>query len=77
MSYVHEDGQWKHKTRLKLFLNPILRTLQFWTREPYVVASDTSFIDGIPHFNHYTFQRVLYFKTVEERDLYKKRLSNK
>lgn len=28
-----------HQTRLKCFLNPKLRAIQFWTDEPYVVAS--------------------------------------
>lgn len=45
-----------HQTRLKCFLNPKLRTLQYWTDEPYVIAS--VFEKG--EFITYKFTRVKY-----------------
>lgn len=75
--YIFEDGIWTHKTPLKLFLNPILRKLQFWTKEPYVIASLTDWEedagevhDWIPVFIRYEFIPVRYFKNAKEREEY-------
>lgn len=59
---IKEDGVLKHKTPLKLFLNPILRKLQWFTNRPYVIAS---YIEN-GEFVEYKFKRVRYFKTIEE-----------
>lgn len=63
--YVFEDNQWKHKTPLKLVINPILRRLQFWTSSPYVIASKSEWKYPNnevhlrqPYFVEYTFERV-------------------
>ena len=42
--YFHKRYKiWMHRTPLKLFINPILRFIQFWTTKPFVIASDTDF----------------------------------
>jgi len=65
--FVYEDDTWKHKTRLKCIVNPILRKLQFWTDRPYVIASDCFYVHHftlgkIPVFIGYKFCRVKYYK---------------
>jgi hypothetical protein len=65
--YIFEDEMWKHKPPLKLFVNPILRKLQFWTDKPLVIASITEFTeDGTPYFVRYKLKRLRYWKTKEE-----------
>jgi len=58
--YVNEDGHWMHKSPIKLWLNPKLRKLQWWDDRPWVIASKTEWIDGVPHFKGYSFQKVQY-----------------
>lgn len=61
--YVYQDDTWKHRSPIKLLLNPILRKIQFFTNKPYVIASDTGFdINGKPYFIKYKFMRVEYIK---------------
>lgn len=64
---VLEDGILKHKTKLKLFINPMLRKLQFFTNKPYVIAS---YFEN-NKFIKYQFKRVRYFKTIEEYNAFK------
>ena len=64
--YIEEDGILKHKTPLKLFINPILRKLQFWTTRPYVFASITNYVEGVPTFEKYQFMRIRYWKNIED-----------
>lgn len=62
-SYFFKDKKrnaWRHRTPLKCFLNPILRKLQFWTDEPYVISSVVNFKNDIPYFEKYTLARVKY-----------------
>jgi hypothetical protein len=75
--YVFEEGIWKHNTPLKLLLNPILRKIQFWTKEPYVISSWTDWEEAVgevhewkPLFVRYEFIPVRYFKNAEERKEY-------
>lgn len=70
--FVYEDGTWYHRSKLKLFLNPILRKIQFWTNTPYVIASDVFFVHHakhgkIPVFIKYKFCRVQYYKEKAKR----------
>lgn len=60
--YYVWDGQWMHKSPVKLIVNPILRKLQFFTDRPYVIASETEFVNSIPYFVKYKFCRVPYKK---------------
>lgn len=60
--YVKVDGQWRHRSPLKCILNPVLRTIQFWRQEPYVIATVTDFVDGQPHFVKYQVARIKYLK---------------
>lgn len=62
--YVKENGQWCHKTPLKLFLNPFLRKIQPWTNKPVVLGSITEFEDKKPNFIRYQFGRKLYIKRI-------------
>lgn len=39
MSFYKIDGRWYHGPWLKRLVNPILRALQFWHPEPYVIFS--------------------------------------
>lgn len=49
-----ECGCWMHKSPVKLLLNPILRKIQFWTKEPFVICSKTDFDEnGAPRFRGY------------------------
>lgn len=56
------DDHWLHRSPIKCLINPILRKLQFYTNNPYIIASKTLWEDGTPHFNGYKFTRVLYRK---------------
>ena len=70
--YFHKRYKiWMHRTPLKLFINPILRFIQFWTMKPFVIASDTDFDEnGKPHFMGYCICKVEYVKEkVNEEDL--------
>ena len=49
-----ECGCWMHRSPLKCIVNPILRKIQFWTKEPFVICSKTDFDEkGVPHFKCY------------------------
>jgi hypothetical protein len=62
--YVKNEWGWNHRHPLKLIINPILRNIQFFTNRPYVMASVTEFIDGVPHFIKFGFYRVAYTDNV-------------
>lgn len=56
--YIDDCSTWVHRTPLKVIVNPILRFLQFWTNEPWVIGSDTDFDkDDNPHFQGYCWVR--------------------
>lgn len=64
-----------HTSRLKLIVNPFLRKLQFWTKEPYVIVSIVERIakkgDEVTYvFIKYGFRPTRYFKTQVEKDRY-------
>jgi hypothetical protein len=62
-SYFHEGVEYKsHKTKLKRFVNPILRKIQFFTDRPWVIASQFLIIDSDYYLVGYSFERVLYHK---------------
>jgi len=52
----------QHKTKLKCFVNPILRKIQFWTMKPFVIASESIKLGGEYYFLGYSFKRVSYVK---------------
>jgi len=52
----------QHKTKLKCFVNPILRKIQFFTDRPWVIASQFLIIDSDYYLVGYSFERVLYHK---------------
>lgn len=52
----------QHKTKLKCFINPILRKIQFFTMKPFVISSKFEKINGEWFFLGYGFQRVRYYK---------------
>lgn len=58
--YVYNEQYdcWMHRTPLKLIVNPILRFIQFWTDKPFVIYSETEFIDKKPHFLSYGFGKI-------------------
>ena len=58
--YQSIGGVWIHKAPIKVLLNPLLRKIQFWRNDPYVIASVTEFIDKQPKFIKFTFCRVQY-----------------
>lgn len=58
MSKIHRV----HKTNLKCFMNPLLRTIQYWTDKPYVIAS---LFDDNREFVTYKIARVQYYKYEE------------
>lgn len=60
--YILTPNGWIHSTPLKRVINPILRTIQFYTNKPYVIASMTEFENDIPKFGGYVFKRVWYDK---------------
>jgi len=47
-----------HKTKLKCLINPILRTLQFYTDRPYVIVS----LFENQEFKKYRFMKMRYSK---------------
>lgn len=55
-----ENDKWVHRHPVKVVINPILRTIQFWTNKPYVIASDTEFKNNNPTFIKFRFCRVYY-----------------
>jgi len=59
--YIFNDNYWNHKTPLKLFINPILRKIQFFTNKPFVITSLTEFINDTPNFLKYKLMRVKYY----------------
>lgn len=61
-----DEDVWVHRTMLKRIINPILRFCQFWTDNPYVIASITDMKDGLPYFSHYAIKRVKKFKKFEK-----------
>ena len=65
--YNFEHDCWMHKTPLKCLVNPILRFVQFWTDEPFVIYSKCEKINGEKekckwHFEGYGFGKVKYLK---------------
>ena len=60
MYYDKVHDCWMHRPLLKRIVNPILRTLQFWTDRPWVIASDCEIKDGISEFKKYCLARVKY-----------------
>lgn len=67
-----DSGCWMHRSPLKLILNPILRKLQFWTREPLVICSNTIFDeDEVPHFQSYGLIRTRVLTAEEYKSKYK------
>lgn len=54
--YNNGDG-YAHRTVLKVIVNPILRSLQFWTDRPYVIASVIKVVHGRPVFVKYHVMR--------------------
>ena len=72
--FVFEHNCWMHKTPLKLLVNPILRFIQFYTKSPWVIASKCNFEQSRPIFIKYIFQRVRYFKSLEEKENFERRV---
>ena len=66
--YSKKYDTWMHRTPLKLIVNPILRKLQFWTNCPYVICSETIFVDGKPHFLNYSFGKMLFIRNWKPSD---------
>ena len=60
--YIKREWGWNHSTPLKRAVNPVLRLLQSYTWEPYVIGSVTEFKNDKPHFVRYTFTKVRYYK---------------
>lgn len=58
--YNSEYDCWMHRTPLKCIINPILRFIQFWTDEPYVIYSKCKMINEKWHFEGYGFGRIHY-----------------
>jgi len=59
-AFVIRDGkEVAHRTLLKIILNPILRSVQFWSNKPYVIASEYDYcpVNGF-YFIHYRFMKV-------------------
>ena len=55
------NGNWSHKTPLKMILNPILRFIQFYSNKPYVITSNAELVENShPRFKTYTFIKVQY-----------------
>ena len=69
-----ECGCWMHKSPVKLLLNPILRKIQFWTKEPLVICSNTDFDEnGVPHFKGYGLIRTRVMTAQEYNELKNKK----
>lgn len=56
---VKENGHWMHKHPIKLLLNPLLRKIQFYTDNPYVIASRLS--SDLSKFQGFEIKRVKYY----------------
>ena len=68
-----ECGCWMHRTPLKCIVNPILRKMQFLTKEPLVICSKTDFDEnGTPHFKGYGLIRTRVMTAQEYNELKKK-----
>ena len=77
--YIYVDSYkcYIHRTPLKVIVNPILRFLQFWTKRPFVIASDTEFDkNGKPHFLNYCFARIKKMKVKNIDKYYVKIIQN-
>ena len=64
--FNEETNNWNHKSPIKLLINPIFRTLQFWTNKPFVIATEVEFINKVPRFIKYKFTRVRYYKSIQD-----------
>lgn len=58
--YIKIDGNLCHRAPIKLLVNPVLRWLQFWLDDPYVIASITEFKNNEPDFIKFKVMRVRY-----------------
>jgi len=58
--YKKIDGHWCHRAPRKLIINPILRLIQFWRNDPYVIASITNMEKKNPIFIEFKICRVKY-----------------
>lgn len=68
--YVFDNGECvAHRPPLKVFVNDILRFLQQRTNRPWLIASKTSYVDNVPHFDGYTFQQVEMRRISNERTM--------
>lgn len=56
--FIFEENQWKHKTKLKCTINPILRKIQFFTDKPWVIASLVEFKNKKPVFLGYRLRKL-------------------
>lgn len=65
--FYNIDGNWYHGPWWKRVVNPILRTLQFWTDRPYVVYSQCDVRTTPPTFLRYGFGRIRQFKRMRYR----------
>jgi hypothetical protein len=52
----------EHTSLLKKIVNPILKVIQFWTKEPYQIISIVKTENGITAFEEYSLKKVLLFK---------------
>ena len=59
MCYDKVHDCWMHRPLLKRIVNPILRTLQFWTDKPWIIVSYCEMKDGIPEFKRLCPPKVL------------------
>ena len=50
------NGNWSHCSPIKVIINPILRILQFYTDQPYVIVSIVNLCESShPRFIRYYF----------------------
>ena len=69
-----ECGCWMHRSPLKCIVNPILRKIQFWRKEPLVICSNTEFDEnGVPHFKGYGLVRTRVMTAKEYNEWKKKK----
>lgn len=72
-----ECGCWMHRSPLKCIINPLLRKIQFWTKEPLVICSNTDFDEnGVPHFKGYGMTRTRVMTVDEYNELKKQKEEN-
>ena len=57
-----------HKSGIKLFINPILRRIQFWTMKPYVIASICNLVEKFPNYYLYEFVRYKFLRVHYEKN---------